>query len=189
MCVHVCGRVRVCSATWGTAAADYGCKLPELKAKLAEAQTPERLDKLVAVADKLEDTKEVVRQTMTALLERGRKLGELADASADLSLAAKAWVRVSIRRPLLQGLCSYPCVPRLDLPYSDSTRQPPVHRILSRSHSPQRLRRSTLPRYTPVTPLPSAQPDAAPHRTCAPLPPPPGQETEKTKPRWCCAVM
>jgi hypothetical protein len=30
---------------------------------------------------------------------------------------------------------------------------PPVHRILLRSHSPQRLRRSTPPRHPPVTPL------------------------------------
>jgi hypothetical protein len=49
----------------------------------------------------------------------------------------------------------------------------PVHRILPRSHSPQRLRRLTPPRHpqSPLSPLVSAQRHAAPHKAKVRHPP------------------
>jgi hypothetical protein len=91
--------------------------------------------------------------TFEGKVDRTAVLGVMANWLFNYNTVRVRGVKMGSTCSRCDALSSCPCVPQLDLLYSDSTRQPPVHRILQRLYSPQCLRHSTPARHPPVTPL------------------------------------
>jgi synaptobrevin family protein YKT6 len=65
--------------------------MPELKEKLIKFQKPEEVDKIGQIQRELDDTKNVLHQTIESVLGRQEKLDELVGKSNDLSDMSKGF--------------------------------------------------------------------------------------------------
>jgi len=66
-----------------------------MEALLAECQDPTKADKMTAIKQTLDETKEIVLKNIDALLERGETLDNLLERSNDLSFQSKAFAKKS----------------------------------------------------------------------------------------------
>lgn len=80
---------------WKTMTVDGGLKIARLEATLTEYQDPVKVDKIMKVDKSLAETKEVLTKTIEAVLERGEKLDDLVEASAELSKTSKAFYKTA----------------------------------------------------------------------------------------------
>jgi synaptobrevin family protein YKT6 len=62
---------------------------PELKTYLEKYQNPEEADNIAKITKELDETKEVMRQTIESMLERGEKIDNLVAKSDGLSAQSK----------------------------------------------------------------------------------------------------
>lgn len=65
----------------------------DLEAVLAKAQDPANFDKITKIQQDLDDTTQVLHQTIDKLLERGEKLDNLVERSDDLSKQSKIFYK------------------------------------------------------------------------------------------------
>lgn len=78
---------------WRAVAADHSVRFPQLEAVLRDFQDPTKVDKIAKLDRSLGETKEVLRQTIEKVLERGEKLDELVEKSETLSASSKMFYR------------------------------------------------------------------------------------------------
>mmetsp|Transcript_7545 Transcript_7545/g.26929 ORF Transcript_7545/g.26929 Transcript_7545/m.26929 type:complete len:198 (-) Transcript_7545:261-854(-) len=78
---------------WRAVTVDGGADFPGTEACLKKYQNPREVDKIMRIQADLEETKEVLHQTIDAVLERGTKLEELVDKSDDLSAQSKMFYK------------------------------------------------------------------------------------------------
>lgn len=78
---------------WRAITEDNKVDYPGTATTLKKWQKPEEVDKIMKIQTDLEETKEVLHQTIDAVLERGTKLEELVDKSDDLSAQSKMFYK------------------------------------------------------------------------------------------------
>lgn len=78
---------------WRRVDTDGGADFPGTEATLKKYQNPREVDKIMRITSDLEETKEVLHQTIDAVLERGTKLEELVEKSDDLSAQSKMFYK------------------------------------------------------------------------------------------------
>lgn len=66
---------------------------PPLKKALADYQDPSKADKITAIQKELDQTTAVLTKTVENVLERGEKLDDLVNKSADLSSQSKVFYK------------------------------------------------------------------------------------------------
>ena len=69
---------------------------PWLDQTLTKYKEPSEADSLLKMQKDLDETKEIVLQSINLLLERGIKLEQLLDSSTDLSLSTRAFVKATV---------------------------------------------------------------------------------------------
>ena len=94
------------STKWSSAKADGTCKIARLATALAEYQSPEKVDKILAVDKSLVETKAILHKTIEAVLERGEKLDDLVDKSAALSATSRAFYKTVSTRDFFRNATS-----------------------------------------------------------------------------------
>ncbi len=68
-------------------------KLPKLEQSLQDYQDPAQMDKLLKVDQQLNQTKEILLQTIDKVLQRGEKLDDLVEKSKNLTDASKVFYK------------------------------------------------------------------------------------------------
>eukprot|EP00929_Paragymnodinium_shiwhaense_P036456 TRINITY_DN19536_c1_g1_i1.p1 TRINITY_DN19536_c1_g1~~TRINITY_DN19536_c1_g1_i1.p1 ORF type:complete len:200 (+),score=33.30 TRINITY_DN19536_c1_g1_i1:108-707(+) len=87
------GFVKEKGDTWKRAEEDNIMRYPPLEGTLKQYQTPEEVDKIMRLETSLAETKDVLHQTIEAVLERGVKLDDLVAKSDDLSSQSKMFYK------------------------------------------------------------------------------------------------
>lgn len=82
-------------AQWSKFTSDQALNIPGLEEMLAKFQKPEEADKIMKIQKQLDETKDILKQSIEQLLNRGEKLETLAQQSADLSYQSKAFMTKS----------------------------------------------------------------------------------------------
>ena len=80
---------------WSKFTSDQALNVPGLDEILTKFQKPEEADKIMKIQKQLDETKDILRQNIEQLLNRGEKLETLAQQSADLSYQSKAFMTKS----------------------------------------------------------------------------------------------
>ncbi|CAE7277587.1 YKT61, partial [Symbiodinium sp. KB8] len=78
---------------WKSATEDNSHPLPSLEEALAKYQKPEEVDKLLRVQRSLDDTKEILVQSIETVLAKGERLEKLVEQSEDLSDQSKMFYK------------------------------------------------------------------------------------------------
>jgi len=76
-----------------TTTTDINLNVPGLPELLIKYQDPSEADKVLKVQKTLDETKEIIIQSIDSLLERGEKLDDLVQRSNDLSFQSKAFAK------------------------------------------------------------------------------------------------
>ncbi|CAG8451954.1 8797_t:CDS:2 [Ambispora leptoticha] len=66
---------------------------PELKTYLTKYQDPKQGDQIMKVQEQLDETKQVMHNTIESLLQRGERLDDLINRSQDISFQSKAFYK------------------------------------------------------------------------------------------------
>lgn len=82
------------SGSW-TTIAENSLSFAPLNQAIAEYQDPQKADKICKIQKELDDTMEVMHQTIDKVLERGVKLDQLVDRSNDLSSQSKQFYKTA----------------------------------------------------------------------------------------------
>lgn len=82
---------------WRGATSDREDALPVLEAAVQKFQDPAAADKLARIQRDLDETKVILHQTIESVLDRGEKLDQLVDKSADLSMASQMFYKQARR--------------------------------------------------------------------------------------------
>lgn len=85
---------KVPSALW-SGATEHSIDFPTLAAYLAKYQDPREGDALTKIQDDLDETKIILKNTIEAVLERGEKLDDLVEKSAQLSYQSKTFYKTA----------------------------------------------------------------------------------------------
>lgn len=72
---------------------DTSLQVPALVQLISQYQTPEEADEILKVQKNLDETREVLFETIDALIERQGKLEDLIDRSEDLSFKSKVFMK------------------------------------------------------------------------------------------------
>lgn len=80
---------------WSKLTSDQSLPVQGLDEIVAKFQKPEEADKIMKIQKQLDETKDILRQNIDQLLNRGEKLETLAAQSADLSYQSKAFMTKS----------------------------------------------------------------------------------------------
>lgn len=80
-------------ATWRRTVGECACKLPKVEESLLKYQEPTNVDKILKLDKQLNETKEVLYQTIDKVLARGEKLDELVAKSDGLSAQSKLFYK------------------------------------------------------------------------------------------------
>ena len=70
---------------WGNVNVDSSMPFEPLSRAIADAQDPSKIDKITKIQQDLDDTVNIVHQTIDSVLDRGEKLDNLVQQSEDLS--------------------------------------------------------------------------------------------------------
>mmetsp|Transcript_40183 Transcript_40183/g.111658 ORF Transcript_40183/g.111658 Transcript_40183/m.111658 type:complete len:198 (-) Transcript_40183:76-669(-) len=93
MCKNLLGEFTETIKGWRAEATDNAISFPSLQTTLTKYQKPTEVDKILRITTELEETKEVLHQTIDAVLERGTKLEDLVAKSDDLSSQSKMFYK------------------------------------------------------------------------------------------------
>lgn len=85
---------KIPASLWPTGSED-SIEFPTLRAYLAKYQDPREGDALTKIQDDLDETKIILRNTIEAVLDRGEKLDDLVEKSAQLSYQSKAFYKTA----------------------------------------------------------------------------------------------
>lgn len=81
-------------ATWSSMQ-EQGAKMTALGEFLKKYQSPQEADPLMRLQKDLDDTKDILKNTLVNVLERGEKIDDLVARSNDLSFEAKAFYKTA----------------------------------------------------------------------------------------------
>lgn len=81
-------------ATW-SGMAEQTAKMASLSETLKKYQNPQEADALMRLQKDLDDTKDILKNTLVNVLERGEKIDDLVARSNDLSFEAKAFYKTA----------------------------------------------------------------------------------------------
>lgn len=81
-------------ATWTSMGENTG-KMVSLGESLKKYQNPQEADPLMRLQKDLDDTKDILKNTLVNVLERGEKIDDLVARSSDLSFEAKAFYKTA----------------------------------------------------------------------------------------------
>jgi len=81
-------------ATWATVG-EQTAKMTSLGETLRKYQNPSEADPLMRLQKDLDDTKDILKNTLVNVLERGEKIDDLVARSSDLSFEAKAFYKTA----------------------------------------------------------------------------------------------
>lgn len=82
-----------CRGSWRKSTGECSCKLPKLEESLAKYQEPTNVDKILKLEKQLNETKEILCETIEKVLQRGEKLDELVSKSDKLSSQSKLFYK------------------------------------------------------------------------------------------------
>lgn len=74
---------------WRKETRDNNCRWPELDDAIRKYQDPANADQIMRIQRNLDDTREVLHQTIDSVLQRGEKLEDLVSRSGELSSQSK----------------------------------------------------------------------------------------------------
>lgn len=94
---------KIPSALWATGT-ENSVDFPTLAAYLAKYQDPREGDALTKIQDDLDETKIILKNTIEAVLDRGEKLDDLVEKSAQLSFQSKTFYKTAKKT---NSCCSY----------------------------------------------------------------------------------
>ena len=80
---------------WRSATVEGACRFAALDPALVEYQEPTKVDRIARVDKQLADTKDILYNTIDAVLQRGEKLDDLVDKSASLSAQSKIFYKTA----------------------------------------------------------------------------------------------
>lgn len=81
-------------SSWNSMVEQTG-KMASLSETLKKYQNPQEADALMRLQKDLDDTKEILKNTLVNVLERGEKIDDLVARSGDLSFEAKAFYKTA----------------------------------------------------------------------------------------------
>lgn len=93
MLKELVGDIQTAEPRWRAVTVDNSVKFAKVEESLKKYQHPEEVDKILKIHTDLEETKEVLHQTIDAVLERGTKLEDLVTKSDDLSAQSKMFYK------------------------------------------------------------------------------------------------
>ena len=83
--------------TWRAETRNEAIAWPPLEASLVRYQDPANADQIMRIPRNLDETRDVLHNTITSVLERGEKLEELVDRSTELSAQSKMFYKQAKR--------------------------------------------------------------------------------------------
>jgi len=83
--------------TWKTEVRNEAIVWPELETMLAKYQDPASADQIMKIQKNLDETRDVLHQTIDSVLQRGEKLEDLVERSGELSAQSKLFYKQAKR--------------------------------------------------------------------------------------------
>ena len=82
---------------WRTCMVEEGLQWPALDASIEKYQNPAEADQISKIQKNLDDTREVLHNTIDSVLQRGEKLEDLVERSGELSSQSKLFYKQAKR--------------------------------------------------------------------------------------------